>query len=146
MTAWFRRVAVLVGATILLVGCSSLAGTKDTLDLKRFSENWAVAMARDWVGPHAEFIRAETGTLGDFDKDGEISLPEESRNHTVWAVYFRGMVSFSCPITPSGPPPECPDVDTEMLVVLDYGTGEFLFEVDRPWPQPTALKAQPSER
>ena len=146
MTVRFRRAAVLILGTILLVGCSSFAGTGNTLDLKRSSESWATAIARDWVGPHPEFIRAEIGTLGDFDEEGEISLPEESRNRTVWAVFFRGMVSFSCPITPSGPPPECPDVDTRMLVVLDYGTGEFLYEVDRPWPQPTALRGQSSEQ
>lgn len=134
MTAWPTRVAVLMSG-ILLVGCSSFAATKDMLGIKRPSESWAVTVARDWVPSHAEFIRTEIGTLGDFDGQDETVLPEERRNRTVQAVFFRGNVSFPCPITPSGvPPPNCQDIDTEMRVVFDYGNGEFLYEAERPWP------------
>lgn len=135
MTAWFRRVAVPVGATILLVGCSSLAGTKEALDLKRSSESWAVAIARDYLGPDPEFIHAKPGTLGDFDEDGDISLPEEPRDRLVWAVTFRGIVSFPCPMGPTGlPAAGCDDINAEMRVVIDRRTGEVLYEAERPWP------------
>jgi hypothetical protein len=141
MMVAFGRVAA-VGATVLLVACSWAGSTNDagsTTDTDRvegIGSEEAIAIARDYLGSYPEFVYAKPGTLGDFDAEGEIALPEEPRDRLVWAVTFRGIVSFPCPMGPTGVPAAgCDDIDAEMRVVIDQRTGEVLYEAERPWPQ-----------
>lgn len=124
-----RTLALLL---VLVAGCSSVAGAKGIPGVEGISYDEAVEIARDQIGPHPEFIRAEAGNLGDFDDPDVIALPDEPRDRLVWAVFFRGIVPSYCPLVLEPPPSYCIDQIVEMRVVLDYRTGEFLYESERP--------------
>ena len=151
MTPRLRSVAAVAGGMVLLVACSWVGAHRDAgapaptpplvtvadaeLGVEGISYEEAIATAQDYLHLRFEFIRADAGTLGDFDKPGGVALVEESRDRMVWAVFFRGIVPISCPLTPPEvASPNCPDMDAEILVVLDYYTGETLYQLNTAWP------------
>ena len=112
-----RLVSILLG--LCLTACGVLTNGISRQD--------AITAARQNVsGQVSAVVSASSGPLGSFIGPG--TLPEEPRDHLVWAVVFRGTFPpASCgPVPPPGQLPHCPPDAHTALVVLDYKTGEFI--------------------
>jgi hypothetical protein len=109
---------------LLTVAASLLAATLVMACTPGMSRDRAMERALSEAGPGARSaISAESGPLGTFVDQ----VPSgESRDHLVWAVLVSGTFEGECVYDPTNGGSVCPPPTSELLVVLDYATGQFI--------------------